>query len=144
MNSLTLVPRKQWRDFLSSEQQTLSPKIAVIGTYTLDSIIPFLGAALLSNGFLPKITEGPYNQIFQVCANFQSVLETDELDVIAIFWSMEDLIGPELRKYIQTGESDYIRKGSSNVIDLLNATKSLTKHFSGMVVMTSPMWPLLF
>ena len=112
--------KSTWREFVTAQTQNTDPqfdmRIAIAGSMTVQPLEPYLGANLLRKTFKPQITIGPFNQLWQICYNHQSLLGTGDLNAITLLWRLEDLYPDLLARCV----SD-----SSAVGDLLRDVKGL-------------------
>ena len=57
--------QRRWRE-LSGGPSTLRPvSIAVVASFTVDTMLPYLGAFLAQRGLLARFTAAPFGQIYQ-------------------------------------------------------------------------------
>jgi len=131
---------KLWRRY-SKDSSTLSLehsyKIGLISTFTIDSLIPHLGGHLLKKGIEnPSIRVAPYNQVHQSCLDHLVAFGTDKIDVIAIFWRLEDLFSQYISS-LAKAEEDLI----AELDQLIDVFVHLRTSFKGSIVIYSPPYP---
>ncbi len=66
-------------------------KIALLASYTVDPLIPYLGVALRDAGLHPVLQTSPYNQIVQECLNDASGTASFAPDVLVVSPRLEEL-----------------------------------------------------
>ncbi len=137
--------RSLWRKYSRSlkENSDLSHdiKIGVAGSFTVDNLLPHLGACLLQKGFTaPDIVAGPYNQLHQLCFDHKNTLGRDDLETIIILWRMEDIFADALEGALaqDKGSMDTILEEMSR---LIQAIKTLRSKFSGTIIVSTPPYP---
>lgn len=123
--------KSSWRAYLRQRQKG-DPDLAIgmAGTFTIDPLIPFLGANLLASGYgAPRIVNADYNQVVQTCLNPSKVFG-GQTDIILILWRLEDIAS------IRSPELLY---EASQM--LLGAVEKLSASFSGSIIMAIPPRP---
>ena len=66
-------------------------RIQLLGTFTLDTLVPHLGVALAEWGIIAEIGVGPYHQIVQECAGPDSETARFNPDVLVVWPRLEEL-----------------------------------------------------
>ena len=135
--------RKIWRAYeQSSLQQGDGAELAIglSATFTVDTLVPMLGAHLLERGLKPAFAVGPYNQIFQLCHDPGSAFGR-ECDVIVVLWRIEDLMLQEIEAYL-AGDRAAIDLAQRKIRSLTGALADLRRNFSGMIVVSVPPFPV--
>lgn len=72
--------------------------VALAGFTTLQYLAPHVEAALLADGFVPRVTVGPYNQLFQSLADPGGPVLAAGVDVVWIWCNLLDLLPLEFQK----------------------------------------------
>lgn len=138
-------PKDLWRQYLAArgqQLQSLAPlHIGVAGSITVDPIEPYLGAYLLGRNFAPKITIGAFNQLRQLCYDYQSVLGKNDIDAIVLLWRIEDMFPEMLERCFEStaGLSELL--GELKV--LADAIAVLRRSFDGTLIVSTPPYPYL-
>ena len=114
--------------------------IGISATFTVDTLVPMLGAHLLERGLKPAFAVGPYNQIFQLCNDPASAFER-ECDVIVVLWRIEDLMLQEIEAHL-AGDRAAIDSAQRKILALTGALADLRRNFSGMIVVSVPPFPV--
>jgi FkbH-like protein len=141
--SALLTARRRWDAFAKEGSSGLphgTPlTIGVAASYTVQSLVPHLGAALLDGGFTPAITVAPYNQILRLCADLESVLAV-AVDALVVLPRIEELAAASLRAYLG-GSDQALDDGRAAATTLAAALADLRKRFSGTLVVGNLPWP---
>ena len=67
--------------------------IGLAGTFTLDSLVPYLGGYLIQKSITAtKFALAPYNQIYQFCRDPVALLAQELPDIIIILVRLEDIL----------------------------------------------------
>jgi FkbH-like protein len=114
-------------------------RIGLAGSFTLESMEPFVSAAALEAGLSPAIQVAPYNQLFQVCIDYQNHF-TGELEAIAIFWRIEELLSTEFNAYLK-GDKGALDKALVNLGNFAGALARLRQDFNGLLIVSTPPFP---
>ena len=95
--------KSAWLEYceqLAHPDAKTSISIGLATSFTGNSLLPFLGAQLLEADLKPSLELGPYNQLFQVCLDHNSIFKT-ELDVIVLLYRFEDIVLEELLAFLK-------------------------------------------
>lgn len=103
MRSDTLL---RWRQIQRS-QDPVGLRVALLASFTVDTLVPGLGVALADRGVRAAIIAGPFNQIVQECADPASGTSRFGPDVLVIWPRLEDLWGNLPAPLDQAGAHDY-------------------------------------
>jgi FkbH-like protein len=133
--------KAQWRAFQAQAAPENQHRVSIglSASFTADSLVPMLGAALLEKSFTPDIRLGQYNQVFQTCLNHRSQFEIDP-DVIVLLWRIEDLLGQEFEQFI-FGNAGALDAAASKVDELARSIKQLRQAFKGTIIVSLPPFP---
>ena len=82
----------RWRELQRRGPQP-TVRIRLLGSFTLDTLIPHLGLALDGLGITAGITVGPFNQIVQECGDLGSGTTRPAPDVLIVWPRLEELWG---------------------------------------------------
>ncbi len=113
--------------------------VGLAGSFTLESLEPFVCAASLEAGISPSIQVAPYNQLFQVCMDHEAHF-SGELDAIAILWRVEELLLNELHACLE-GESRALDRAFATLAELAGAVARLRQNFNGLLIVSTPPFP---
>ena len=91
--------RARWRSHLAKADLSANFSVGIAGSFTVDSMVPMLGSALLDGGVRPSITLAGYDQIFQTCFDHRRQFGSNP-DVIVLLWRIEDLLAIEFTRFI--------------------------------------------
>ena len=136
--------RKQWRSLSQAPHAaaaaTAAERIGLAGSFTTDSILPFLGMAVVGHGLeKPTIDSAPYDQIFQLCLDWKSVFPEPPTTIV-ILWRIEDLFGNELRSWLR-GDANGLDQALDHVAELAAALRRLRASFAGTIIVSLPPYP---
>jgi FkbH-like protein len=138
-----LAARRRWGAFVK-DGSGASPlatalTIGVAASYTVQSLVPHLGAAMLDAGFGPAITVAPYNQIFPLCADPEGILGAP-VDALVVLPRIEELAASSLRAFLG-GAEEPLDDGRAAGAALATALADLRRRFRGTLVVGSLPWP---
>ena len=89
--SSTGVFQRRWRE-LSDAPGALRPvSIAIAASFTVDTLLPYLGGLLAQRGLFARFTVAPFGQIYQSLLDPNSELRAAEADVTLVLARLEDL-----------------------------------------------------
>ena len=131
-----------WREHVEKlKTKKLEPdrRIGIAASFTAESLVPFLGTALIGAGMCPSIQVGPFNQLFQVCLDHQGHFR-ETPDVIAILFRFEDLAYEEIVGYLR-GEKASLAGVLAKLDDLASVLHKLRSSFTGSIFASLPPYP---
>jgi FkbH-like protein len=89
--SSTGVFQRRWRE-VSAQPGSLRPvSIAVTASFTVDTLLPYLGGLLAQRGLYARFTVAPFGQIYQSLLDPSSEVRTAEAEVTLVLARLEDL-----------------------------------------------------
>lgn len=113
----------------------------IAATFTANPLVPYLGVKCIGDdGSIPHITVAPYDQLFQVCLNWQSMFASHVPSAIILMWRIEDFLRSELQEFLR-GNSDALDRALDKVEQLRAAILNLRQGFSGAIVVSIPPFP---
>lgn len=126
-----------WRSYLrapASEGIAADARIGLAGSFTVDPLVPLLGALLLEQGVAkPDIRNANYNQIARVSLDPSSEFGPRPLDTIVVLWRLEDLADPsDIAAIVDARDT------------MLSAIQRLRETFSGALIVGLPPRPRPF
>jgi FkbH-like protein len=80
--------RLRWQAHKGSED---SLRIALLSTFTVEPLVPYLGTALLERGIGATIRVGPYNQVVPQCLDEASLVAELQPQVLIVWMELDDL-----------------------------------------------------
>ena len=87
---MTLLARRlEWQRRARPERADL--RIALLSSFTVDPLVPYLGMGLADDGIEAEIVVGPYGQIMQQCLDPQSETSRARPDIVVVWPRLEDL-----------------------------------------------------
>ncbi|MBF0193835.1 MAG: HAD-IIIC family phosphatase [Magnetococcales bacterium] len=113
--------------------------IGLAGSFTVESLEPFIGSTILASGFKPTIKIAAYNQLFQVCLNHTNHF-SGKLDCIIIIWRIEELLANEFKDFI-SGKPEALQKAKDTLAEFSAAISSLRESFKGFLIVSTPPYP---
>lgn len=118
-----------------------SEHIVIAATFTANPLVPYVGVKYFDHyGSVPEITVAPYDQLLQVCLNWQVMFAGRAPTAIILMWRVEDLLRSELQLF-QRGGSDALQSALAKVGELRAAILKLRQSFGGPVVVSIPPFP---
>jgi FkbH-like protein len=140
MRAAAIEARKTWREHIArAAGKTPALRIGLAASFTADTLVPFVGAALLVNGIVPEFAVGPYNQLFQTCLDPQASFD-GPTDIIVLLWRLEDLMLDEMTGFMG-GDAAALPRARDKLDALVGAIRQLRASFPGMVVIGAPPYP---
>jgi FkbH-like protein len=113
----------------------------IAATFTANPLVPYLGVKCIGDdGSIPHITVAPYDQLFQVCLNWQSMFASHAPTAIVLMWRIEDFLRSELQEFLR-GNSDALDRAFDKVEQLRAAILNLRQGFSGAIAVSIPPFP---
>jgi non-ribosomal peptide synthase protein (TIGR01720 family) len=82
--------RMRWQK-LARQPRDTDLRVALLASFTVDPLVPYLGNALTGNGFTPQLWVGPFNQIERQCLDDASETATFAPDVLLVAPRLEEL-----------------------------------------------------
>jgi FkbH-like protein len=140
-------PKKVWSNFQQALQQQPPTtaelfSIGLAGSFTVDPVIPYLGADLLESGFKPAFEIAPYNQIYQLCTAPDSFFGAEFPNAIVILWRLEDLLGSALSR-ARGGDREARERINAELQQFIGAVHTLRQSYSGVLIVSTPPYPCL-
>ena len=146
LNTSVLTPRdakRLWREYESRTVDSgTDPNIRVglAASFTSETLVQFAGANLVASGFDPAFSVGPYNQIFQICADPKAAFG-EHCDVITLLWRLEDLMSQEIDAAL-LGDDLAIVRASDKIESLVRSISHLRTNFAGTIILSVPPLPM--
>ncbi len=83
--------QRRWRE-LSAEPGALRPvSIAIAASYTVDTLLPYLGCLLAERGLFARFTVAPFGQIYQSLLDADGEVRAARADATLVLARLEDL-----------------------------------------------------
>ncbi|HML10333.1 MAG TPA: HAD-IIIC family phosphatase [Stellaceae bacterium] len=129
--------KKAWREHIARADRP-APKLSVglSASFTADTLVPFVGAALLAGDTEAAMTVGPYNQLFQTCLDPEASFG-GPCDVIVLLWRLEDFMADEMAGFL-AGDGEALKRAGDKLAALAGAICQLRANFKGMVIAGVP------
>src|SRR5262249_5647311 len=127
--SAAIEAKKLWRDHQARPDGAAPAiRIGLAASFTADTLVPFIGAALLANNTATAFKVGPYNQLFQTCLDPQTSFG-GACDVIVLLWRLEDLMLDEISGFLR-GDRTALNRANEKLAALVGAIGQLRRSFS--------------
>ena len=130
--------RGKWQEF-STSRRDADFRVGLAGTFTLDSLVPFLGATLIEAGVAPGISLASTEQVFQTCFDPKGAFGIIP-HAIVLLWRIEDIAEKSLDRVV-AGDKDSLDEILASVDALVDAVRSLRSSFAGEIVVAQPPVP---
>src|SRR5271165_1335933 len=93
-------------------------RVAVAATFTAEPIAPYLGTRLVGDDSLPPVvTIAPYNQVLQLCHNWEAYLDASPPKAIAILWRIEDFARAGFQAALRGASPDQLVEATHELAD---------------------------
>jgi len=136
-----LEARKRWMAH-APDAAAQSVSIGLLGSYTVDPMVPYLGDALVQLGLEPKIEVAPFNQLIQGALDPAAAFDGDLPQTLAFVWRIEDLFALPVQK-IASGDAASIEDVLVGLEQFADAIARLRENFTGTIVVGIPPCPTL-
>jgi len=133
--ALRLQTRLRWEQIVQSERPA-SIKLALLATFTINPLVPYLGVALDEQGIAADIWIGPYHQILAQCLHQDSETAQYGPDILVIFPRLEELWGGQPLP-LTDDPGAYL----ANVTELAAATLAAARRYAATLVFVLPAIP---
>jgi FkbH-like protein len=124
--------RSAWRDWIRSAG-TPNIDIGIVASFTADALVPYLGYALLSAGWSPRIQVAPFNQIVQTLSSPQSTFGGSTPEVLLVLPRLDEFVGAELVRSC-SGEAAAWPQAQEKLSELAAAVGSVRDNSSGTLI----------
>ena len=132
--------KKAWRVHLAQRGDAAPAlRIGLAASFTADTLVPFVGAALLAEGAAAEFKVGPYNQLFQTCLDPEASFH-GPVDAIVLMWRLEDFMVDEMAGFLG-GDAAALARAGEKLAALTGAIRQLRATFKGMVIVGVPPYP---
>jgi FkbH-like protein/non-ribosomal peptide synthase protein (TIGR01720 family) len=127
--------RLQWQQ-LSRQPQQADLRIALLASFTIDPLVPFLGVALANAGVQADIWVAPFNQVEVQCLDQHSATARFEPQLVVVYPRLEELwTGMQLPLYVPA--DDYER----DLLNLADACISASHRWQSELLFVLPAVP---
>ncbi len=116
--------------------------VGVLGSYTVDPMVPYLGDALVQQGQSPDIRVAPFNQLIQGAHNPGAAFDGDIPDTLVFIWRIEDLFPSPVARFVE-GDAAALSDVFDGLDQFAAALRQLRAGFEGTVVVGIPPCPML-
>ena len=131
------------RQILRSYQQAsthASTEIFLAGSFTLDSLIPYIKGHFLEEGVTANIEAAPFNQVLQFCRRPESYIDTTAPpDTICLIWRIEDLFPRALENTLY-GEP-FLAELKNEIDLVIEDVRRIREWYQGTIIVSNPPFP---
>jgi FkbH-like protein len=92
---------------------------------------------------LVQFKNAEYNQVHQTCLNYKKSFQLksdEELDVILIFWRVEDFFYSE---FVSSETKNFGLEITGKISAFISVVQHLTSEFKGLILINDPIYPLI-
>ncbi|MGV9214012.1 hypothetical protein ACTFTM_19325 [Micromonospora sp. RB23] len=93
MSNVLFARRTRWQA-LTRQRPTPALRVALLASYTVDPLVPYLGLGLHDAGLPATLTVGPFQQVVQQCLATDGFLATARPDVLVVAQRLEEAGDP--------------------------------------------------
>lgn len=113
-------------------------KIALLSSFTIDSLKPFIDLDCRIEGLFPEIYLGPFNRYQEEVINTKSELYNFNPEIILFFIQLETLLPEDFKQKFVKMEKKDLEEEIARVVDLIkNLLSTLTKNTSSTVIFSN-------
>jgi len=125
----------------NAPEELIGEHFVIAATFTANPLVPYLGVKCLDGaGSMPLITIAPYDQLFQVCLNWQAMFTGRAPTAFILMWRIEDVLRSDLQEFLR-GDRGAFERALGKIEELRGAVSSLRQSFSGTIVVSIPPFP---
>src|SRR5258706_2809631 len=90
--------RSAWRNWL---RKAAAPDqdVGIVSSFTVDALAPYLGHALLSAGWSPRIRIPPFNQVFQALSAPQAIFGGNAFVILMVLPRLDEIFAEDLARF---------------------------------------------
>lgn len=116
--------------------------VALTGFTTLDYLAPHIEAALLADGFVPRVTVAGYNQLFQTLADPESQMFQPGVEVLWIWCDLLDIMPASFARDPASLVSEAGLRASQEAVDQLTASLQAARGRSNALFLVNDFAPM--
>lgn len=133
---------RQWKSASAAEAvkwpAAQRVRVAIGGFSTLQYLAPFIECAALADGFVPEVTVGGYNQLFQDLATEGSPLLAPGVDVVWLWADLPSLLPASFQKHPATLATDDGWQAVDQAVNMLAAAiRAARQHTKALFVVNA-------
>lgn len=114
-------------------------RVGLIGTYTLQPLVPFVVDGLVNLGVEPRLELAGVGELMPILLDPGGRFVAG-LDAVVVLWRYDDLAGPELAA-AGDGDGTAIDRAGDRLRELAGALAALRARFAGTIVVAVPSSP---
>jgi FkbH-like protein len=129
--------QRRWREIGASPGALRPVSVAVVASFTVDTLLPYLGCLLAQRGLYARFTVAPFGQIYQSLLDPNSDVNTARPEVTLVLARLEDICA---RPLSDLASMDPVKGGAARdavhaeIARLGAAVRSFEEATSGMVL----------
>ena len=125
--------RNAWRNWVhKAEPPDLD--VGIVSSFTVDGLAPYLGHALLSARWSPRIRIAPFNQIFQTLSAPQAVFGASASGVLLVLPRLEELVAEELARFCG-GDASAWMEARDKLLEMATALSAARANWPGTLIL---------
>ena len=124
--------RSAWRNWL---RKAAAPDldVGIVSSFTVDALAPYLGHALLSAGWSPRIRIAPFNQVFQALSAPQAIFGGNASGILLVLPRLDEFVAEELARFC-AGDSLAWTQARDKLLELASALRAARKNWAGTLI----------
>jgi FkbH-like protein len=108
--------------------------LGIVSSFTVDAMVPYLGHALLSVGWSPRIRLAPFNQVFQALSAPKAAFGGSAPETLLLLPRLDELVADELARFC-CGDSSAWAKAKDKLLELVKALATGRETLSGTLIL---------
>jgi FkbH-like protein len=108
--------------------------LGVVSSFTVDAMAPYLGHALLSAGWSPRIRIAPFNQVFQTLLAPQVAFGGSPPGILLVLPRLDELVAEELAWFCN-GDSSVWSHARDKLLELTAAVTAIREGWHGTLIL---------
>lgn len=125
--------RSAWRSWMRAPAWP-DVDVGVVSSFTADALAPYLGSALLSAGWSPRVRIAPFNQLFQTLSSPQAAFQGDPPGILLVLPRLDELVAGELARFCGGDSSAWI-EAREKLVELADALAGAREHWPGTLIL---------
>lgn len=124
--------RAAWRKWLHGEH-TPDLDIGVVASFTADALVPYLGHALISLEWSPRIRMAPFNQIVQTLLAPERSFSGNAPAILLVLPRLDEIVSAELERFC-AGDLSAWQLAREKLAELAEALSTSRKSWPGTLI----------
>jgi FkbH-like protein len=129
--------QRRWRELQTARGALRSVSIGITASFTVDTLLPYLGCLLAQRGLLAQFVVSPFNQIYESLLDPSSELRRAGCDVTLVLSRLEDVCARRLADLATLDPSNVVAARTAvhdEVARLCDAVASFEAAGAGMIL----------